>query len=65
MVTSQKKNVMSMDTKYGSVNTHNEFSDIVLSDEAASENVCRLHVHTRIFDWTQPPNRKIFMHLYK
>lgn len=27
----------------------NEFVD--------SYNICRIHVHTRVFDWTQPPNR--------
>lgn len=22
-----------------------------------TQNVCRIHVHSRIFDWTQPPNK--------
>tara|TARA_B100000945_G_C20396699_1_gene605232 strand:+ start:125 stop:1876 length:1752 start_codon:yes stop_codon:yes gene_type:complete len=25
--------------------------------ESQSGNVCRIHVHTRIFDWKQPPNK--------
>ncbi len=26
-------------------------------DEVESSNICRIHVHARSFDWTQPPNR--------
>ena len=29
----------------------------VASDPIDSHNICRIHVHTRSFDWTQPPNR--------
>jgi hypothetical protein len=28
-----------------------------VSSDIDSYNICRIHVHTRTFDWTQPPNR--------
>ena len=32
-------------------------SELQSINELQSSNICRIHVHARSFDWTQPPNR--------
>lgn len=39
---------------------HKEITNALTSHRASdveSHNICRIHVHARSFDWTQPPNR--------